>query len=80
MSRISSKGEIAELDDTSDLQWFASNQDKLKKYLGKYVAIYHKKIIGYGETMNEAHAKARKADSRADPIIALVAENYQAIF
>ena len=57
-----------------DFEWYARSFEELKPYKGKHIAIWQKKVIGFGETAKEAYEMAKKADPNSRPALAFIPE------
>jgi hypothetical protein len=62
-----------------DFNWFFSEDLDLSSYRGKYVAVYGKRIIGWGETSVEAYNMAKAFNSQSEPAITYIAESEDVI-
>ncbi len=58
-----------------DFLWFASSPKELKRYRGMHVAIWNKRVIGYGKTAKEAYDMAKKKEPKSDPALAYIPED-----
>jgi hypothetical protein len=65
---------------SSDFEWFASGNADSSKFKGRYVAVYNKQVIGWGETSKEAYDMAKKAEPHAEPALAYIPENEDSVF
>ena len=57
---------------SDDIMYLMENKGNLeKKYGGKYVAIYHKKIVAISKTIHEIYAELKKIDIK-NPLVTYV--------
>ena len=54
-----------------DFIWFVRSPKELEEYKGKRVAIWKKKVIGFGDSAKEAYNKAKK---ESNPTLAFIPE------
>lgn len=62
-----------------DFNWFISEDLDLNGYRGKYVAVYGKQIIGWGETSVEAYNMAKGFNRQSEPSITYIPESEDVI-
>jgi len=48
----------------ADFLWFVNNPKEFEKYKGMHVAIWKKRVLGYGKTVKEAYEMAKKKIKR----------------
>jgi len=58
-----------------DFLWFVSSPEELKKYRGMHVAIWGKRVIGFGKTAREAYEMAKRREPESEPALAYIPED-----
>jgi len=58
-----------------DFLWFASSPEELKKYKGMHVAVWGRRVIGYGETAKAAYEMAKRRYPESEPALAYIPED-----
>jgi len=53
-------------------EWFVSNPEKLKKYVGEHVAITDDEVAGFGSSAKEAYDMAKKKFPKKSPLLAYI--------
>ena len=64
----------------SDFDWFISSNLDLDNYRGKYIAVYDKQIIGWGDTSSEALNMAKATNPESQPALTFIPESEDVIF
>ena len=52
-----------------DSIWFVGSPEEFEEYKGKHVAVWKKKVIGFGDSAKEAYDKAKK---ESNPTLAFI--------
>lgn len=51
-------GDVKAVDE--DFVWYAENPEAFEDYRGRHVAIWRKRVVGYGDSAKEAYEMAKK--------------------
>lgn len=51
-------GNVEAIDE--DFVWYVENPEVLEGYRGRHVAIWRKRVVGYGDSAKEAYEMAKK--------------------
>jgi hypothetical protein len=57
-----------------DFIWFVRSPKELEEYKGKHVAIWKRKVVGFGDSAKEAYDKAKKEYPDSNPTLAFIPE------
>jgi hypothetical protein len=55
-----------------DFLWFAEHSEDFERYRGKHVAIWKRRVIGYGESAKEAYEMAKRAYHDSEPTLTYI--------
>ena len=64
----------------SDFEWFTSGDLDTSAYKGLTIAVFGKKVIGYGRTSVDAYKMAKKNNPTAEPAITFIPETEDSIY
>ena len=62
-----------------DFIWYTQSPKEFEEYRSKHVAIWKKKIIGFGDSAKEAYEKAKRAYPESKPTLAFIPEEEELI-
>lgn len=55
-----------------DFIWYLEHPEVFEEYRGKHVAIWNKRVIGYGESAKQAYEVAKKNYPESKPTLAFI--------
>jgi len=55
-----------------DFLWYVGHPKAFEVYRGKHVAIWKKRVVGYGDSAKEAYEKAKKKRPKSRPTLAFI--------
>jgi hypothetical protein len=58
-----------------DFIWYVENPKAFEKFRGMHVAIWNKRVIGYGKTAKEAYEMAKRNEPKSEPALAYIPED-----
>ncbi len=67
------------LDVDGDFLWFVEHPEDFEDYRGKHVAIWNKRITGYGDSAREAYEMAKKKNPKSKPTLAFIPKEEELI-
>jgi len=62
-----------------DFIWFVGTPKELERYKGKHIAIWEKKIVGFGDSAKEAYDRAKREHPTSNPTLAFIPEEEELI-
>lgn len=62
-----------------DFIWYVKSPKELEGYKGKHVAIWKRKIIGFGDSAKEAYDRAKKEYPGSNPTLTFIPEEEELI-
>lgn len=62
-----------------DFLWYAEHPEAFEGYRGKHVAIWNKRVVGYGDSAKEAYEMAKKDYPKSKPTLAFIPEEEELI-
>jgi hypothetical protein len=55
-----------------DFIWYTGHPEAFEEYRGKHVAIWNKRVVGYGDSAREAYEMAKKNYPESEPTLAFI--------
>jgi hypothetical protein len=62
-----------------DFIWYAENPKVFERYRGMHVAIWNKKVIGYGKSARQAYEMAKKSHPESEPTLTFIPKEEELI-
>lgn len=62
-----------------DFLWYAEHPEAFEDYKGRHVAIWKKKVVGYGNSAKQAYEMARKKYPKSKVTLAFIPEEEELI-
>ena len=62
-----------------DFLWYVEHPEAFEDYKGRHVAIWNRKVVGYGNTAKQAFDMARKNYPKSKPTLAFIPKEEELI-